>query len=277
MPSRGRSDEPLIPRALRQSLFAGDAVVVCLVDSAALSGGSLQAGVDSWLAAEEKERAARITSPVMRREHIVGRLVLRLLYSELYPRIEPGEWHVGHAPGGRPFLAAPPPHETERLPAFSLAHSGGHVALALHLGGEPGVDIETRDRAVDGLALARRYFALREADALERLSEARRREAFLQCWTLKEASVKADGAGLAGQMRRRCFPPGASGLRAVPFDERTWQYWSWSGGRHCLGVALRHPSGEHCGAVTCRVGLLDPLGPTVEWLPGPDAIPSTIR
>ena len=281
MSSRGHGEQALISGALRRALFAGEAVAVFLVDSAALSMNRVREMVDSWLSEEETARAQRISPPLMYREHVVGRLALRMLFSDLYPAIEPDNWRAGRSTGGRPYLLAPAGEDPGQLPVFSLAHSGGYVALALHMGGEPGVDIETWDRTVDELALSRRYFSTGEADALARLSDTRRRKAFLQCWTLKEASVKADGAGLAGQLRRRCFLPGASGPRFVPFEDHYWQYWSWSAGRYCLGVALRHPQGEPTGAVQCRIGWLDPgfredYSPSVEWQPDPDGVPSTI-
>jgi 4'-phosphopantetheinyl transferase len=51
----------------------------------------------------------------------------------------------------------------------------------------------------EALQLAERFFAPREAAALRRLPAAAQLRAFFDCWTRKEAFVKALGLGL-------CFP-----------------------------------------------------------------------
>jgi len=81
-------------------------------------------------------------------------------------------------------------------PHFNLSHTRGLSVLAITGAVELGVDVEAVERPVDLLALARRYFAVSEVQALEAAAPAVQRELFFSLWTLKEAWVKAKGLGL---------------------------------------------------------------------------------
>lgn len=80
---------------------------------------------------------------------------------------------------------------------FSVSHTGPHMAIAMTLGLDLGIDIEPVDRAVNPLDIAKRYFAPREIRALETLPLEDRRHAFFAGWTRKEAIVKARGVTMA--------------------------------------------------------------------------------
>jgi 4'-phosphopantetheinyl transferase len=70
------------------------------------------------------------------------------------------------------------------------------VLYAVTCGREVGVDLESLDTGVDYEQIAVRFFSRRENATLYALPAERRREAFLACWTRKEAYVKARGEGL---------------------------------------------------------------------------------
>lgn len=59
-----------------------------------------------------------------------------------------------------------------------------------------GVDVENCDRAVDIETIAKSVFAPEEMNELLALHTDERRIAFFDCWTRKEAFVKALGVGL---------------------------------------------------------------------------------
>ncbi len=80
---------------------------------------------------------------------------------------------------------------------FNLSHSGRHVLLAFARGQPLGVDIESRNRRVSHVAIAQRFFAPDEAQAIAALAADRRGDAFRHLWTRKEAVLKALGVGLS--------------------------------------------------------------------------------
>lgn len=94
---------------------------------------------------------------------------------------------------------------------FNLSHAGTDVLLAFARVEPLGVDLERIDRRVALEAIAERHFASAEAAALAGLAPARRREAFLDLWTRKEAVLKAVGAGLSYGLQRVEFKVDADG------------------------------------------------------------------
>lgn len=130
---------------------------------------------------------------------------------------------VERALGIKPFLRLTPP-----LP-FNLSHGESTVAIAIGHD-EVGIDVESADRALDVLAVARRFLHPDEAAGLAALPDEERRQRFLRIWTAKEAWVKARGTGLSDQLSRfdlsalslhgavRIDEPGCPSVRLVPLD-----------------------------------------------------------
>lgn len=79
---------------------------------------------------------------------------------------------------------------------FNLSHSAdaGLIGWARHR--FIGVDIEAWRELTDEQQLVHRYFSPHEIAAYEALQPARRQQGFFQCWTRKEAFIKAVGRGL---------------------------------------------------------------------------------
>jgi 4'-phosphopantetheinyl transferase len=140
---------------------------------------------------EERERIGRFRRPADAASFAAGRALMRLALAE----------RVGAAPGDLVFdtwceLHASP-HGKPRLvePAtgldFSLSRAGARLMLAI-ASVPVGVDVEPRDRDVEA-GVARIAFADEERAELEDAGP----DAFLACWTRKEAVLKALGHGLA--------------------------------------------------------------------------------
>jgi len=151
-------------------------------------GGSLHWFVD-MLASDERQRAERFHSERDRRRYIVRHGVLRELLS-LYLHGPPARIRLSTNPFGKPQI------EGSDL-RFNLSHSHGVALYVVAQGLEVGCDIEWRDPRLACEGIAEQFFSPREARALRALGPVRRTDAFFNCWTRKEAYVKARGCGLS--------------------------------------------------------------------------------
>jgi len=145
----------------------------------------------SWLSSDEVERADRFRFEKHRRAFVLGRAVLRGLVGN-YLGSEPRDANFVYGLKGKPALASPP------CPlSFNVSNSGDLAAYAFTKDCELGVDVEYRRRLAEIEGIARRFFAADEADELMGLAEGERAESFFNCWTRKEAYIKAVGDGLS--------------------------------------------------------------------------------
>lgn len=110
-----------------------------------------------------------------------------------YLRVEPGEVSYGHNAFGKPELG----REFGGRLRFNLSHSAGLALIAFSADANVGVDVEYIRAHSDYAAIARSFFPAAEADELIALPRQLRAEAFIACWTRKEAYAKARGVGLA--------------------------------------------------------------------------------
>jgi 4'-phosphopantetheinyl transferase len=145
------------------------------------------------LSADEWERAHRFRFEQHRRQYVVGRGALRaLLAAYLGSRPEAVRFRYGHR--GKPFLAAP-------LDAgglqFNLSNSDERALAGFVVGPEIGVDIEYLKRMSDCEQISERFFSASERAVLRSIPGPAKEEAFFNCWTRKEAYLKAVGEGLA--------------------------------------------------------------------------------
>ena len=159
------------------------------------------------LAADELERAERFHFDRHRRRYMVGRGALRTLLGS-YLGLPPAAVRFSYGPRGKPFLAESPATAAAALPSpagagglfFNLSNSH-ELALAGFLrGAELGVDVEFLKPMPDLEQIAERFFSASERTALRELPEHQKREGFFNCWTRKEAYLKAVGEGLAAPL-----------------------------------------------------------------------------
>lgn len=133
----------------------------------------------------ERERAARFRFEHDRHDYVCAHGLLHRVLDRVVGR--PRTLFVDD--GGKPRL------RDSRLD-FNLTHTRGFAAVAVCDAGEIGVDAEWLRSAADLLAVAERFFAPEEIRWLHAHPEASRDVAFYRLWTLKEAYLKARGAGL---------------------------------------------------------------------------------
>lgn len=144
------------------------------------------------LTVDEVSRADRFHFPKDRNHYIVARALLRKLLAG-YMGIGAGDLRFVYAEKGKPAL-----EEGQRNSLnFNLAHSHGQVIYAFSRGRELGVDLEFMREELAGDKIAERFFSPSEIVALQALPQDVRQQAFFDCWTRKEAYIKARGDGLS--------------------------------------------------------------------------------
>ena len=145
------------------------------------------------LAPDEHARAGRFLYEEDRRQYTVARGVLRSILAR-YLEVEPAAIEFRYGAHGKPSLAESPGGRDVR---FNLSHSYGWALHAFAVGREVGVDVERIRPETDIMGVARHSFSPVEVETLASLPEGQRREAFFNCWTRKEAFIKAHGEGIA--------------------------------------------------------------------------------
>ena len=145
------------------------------------------------LAPDEHARAARFLYEDDRRRYTVARGVLRTLLGR-YLGVDPASLVFRYGVHGKPSLVQTPGGRDLR---FNLSHSYGLALHAFAVGREVGVDVERVRQKTDVMGVARHSFSPAEVDALTNLPAGKQREAFFNCWTRKEAFIKAHGEGIA--------------------------------------------------------------------------------
>ncbi len=144
------------------------------------------------LAVDELSRAARFHFDKDRNHYTVARGWLRKLLAS-YLAVEPAELRFSYAEKGKPAL-----DESQRGSLnFNLAHSHGMAIYAFTREREVGIDLEFIREDLADEEIAERFFSQTEVDVLMKLPFELRKQAFFDCWTRKEAYIKARGEGLS--------------------------------------------------------------------------------
>lgn len=181
---------------------------------------ALPGGVDVWLvppaperlgaawavlSADERARAGGFATAALRADYVTAHAGLRAILAG-YLGAEPGELAFTAGRWGKPALA-PPRHGLE----FSLSHSAGLALVAVSAAGPVGVDLERIAAPLDEIAdLAFSPGEVAELAAADGAARMRRSHAL---WCAKEAAAKAEGTGLAADLRAL---PGPWRISALP-------------------------------------------------------------
>ena len=145
----------------------------------------------SLLPADEAARALRFHFDEHRHAFALSHAVLRALLASL-TGTRPGLVALSYGPKGKPAL-----QNAAHGICFNMSHSGTLAMYAFTSGCELGIDVE-RLRPVPGMDdIAARFFCPEEMDDLRALSQPERPQGFFNCWTRKEAYIKAIGDGLS--------------------------------------------------------------------------------
>lgn len=142
---------------------------------------------------DELDRANRFSFEIDRQRFIAARGTLRSILSR-YITIYPGHLRFYYNQYGKPFLA---PEFNSTLLNFNLSHSGSMALYAITRNMEIGVDVEGVRSDFENEEIAERFFSVNEVAILRTIPTEKKLEAFYNCWTRKEAYIKAHGKGLS--------------------------------------------------------------------------------
>ena len=149
-------------------------------------------GIDwaSFLSKDERDRARRFKYARDAYRYTASRALLRIVLGA-YLRLDPQDLAFDYSTNGKPFLPC-----GGQL-RFNLSHSHDAALIGVTLGREIGVDVERIRDDLEVEQIARQFFSKAEQSALATLPAIQRQGAFFDCWTRKEAFVKARGDGLS--------------------------------------------------------------------------------
>jgi 4'-phosphopantetheinyl transferase len=177
------------------------------------------------LAEDERVRAARFHFEKDRCRFVAARGALRAILGR-YLRVPPARLRFRYGPHGKPALAA---EFAGSGLEFNVSHSHSLALLAVARGRALGVDVERLRADAAGREIAERFFSAYEVSALCGLPAARQPRAFFDCWTRKEAYVKARGEGLSFPLADfdvSLRPGEPAALLCVRGDEREAERWT---------------------------------------------------
>jgi 4'-phosphopantetheinyl transferase len=149
------------------------------------------------LATDELERAGRFYFEKDRQHFIAGRGLLRLILGR-YLKTAPGQLRFRYSDYGKPALVLNPGQAPLQARLnFNVSHSYGLALYAVTLGREVGLDLEKIRSDLEYEEIAERFFSSQESAVLRKLPAEVKPQAFFNCWTRKEAYIKARGEGLS--------------------------------------------------------------------------------
>ncbi len=177
------------------------------------------------LSESEQVRAERFYFEQDRKRFTIGRGLLRTILG-CYLDIEPSQVQFCYGSKGKPALA---PSCGRGAIRFNLSHSQGLALYAVTSEREIGVDIEHVRPLPEAEQIVKRFFSARENAVFCTLPPNQKQEAFFNCWTRKEAYLKAIGDGLArplDQIEVTLAPGEVARLLSIADEPHTAESWS---------------------------------------------------
>lgn len=144
------------------------------------------------LSDSERQRASRFAFESGRRRFIVARATLRRLLAARLDAL-PEAIDFVYGPHGKPALG---PRFAASDLHFNVSHCDDFAVYAFSWRREIGVDVEAVRWFADAEDIAARFFSPAENEAYAALDSLSRPLGFFNCWTRKEAFIKALGDGL---------------------------------------------------------------------------------
>jgi 4'-phosphopantetheinyl transferase len=150
------------------------------------------------LSLDERTRADSFYFTRDQERFVTGRGLLRIILSR-YAGLPPQHLRFCYGTRGKPELEST---ASSDVLSFNISHSQGTGLYALTRRRAIGVDIEHVRLLSKAEQMAERFFSPIEHTALQALAPEDYMTGFFNCWTRKEAYVKARGDGLAHPLDR---------------------------------------------------------------------------
>lgn len=196
----------------------------------------------SHLSENEKTRASKFRFEKDRLTYVTARGVLRELISA-YTHQSPSAIAFFYNEQSKPYIIS------DTSLKFNVSHSGEKILMSFSLEHEIGVDVEFNKRSIEIPQVAKSFFSKNETKALLCLPDVQQLSAFYNCWTRKEAFIKAKGGGLSiplDQFEVSLLPEEKAELRVIKWDQTdvvNWNLQSITVGEDYTGaVIVKNPS-----------------------------------
>jgi 4'-phosphopantetheinyl transferase len=137
---------------------------------------------------QEKERAAKFISEQAKNNFIVARRILRSLLAK-YLHVKPQDLVFQQGQHGKLYLES-------SILQFNISHSHDLALFIFALHQPVGIDVEFIRDDFDFIPIAQRFFSKKETADLLALPPDQQLHAFFNCWSRKEAFIKAIGKGI---------------------------------------------------------------------------------
>lgn len=207
------------------------------------------------LSLDERTKAQRFHFEQDRKHFIIRHGILRTILG-CYLSVEASRLQFCYGKNGKPALAN---IFGKGKIHFNLSYSHGIALFAFAQDHEIGIDIEHVRDISEIDQIAEQFFSVTENAVFSSLPESEKKEAFFNCWTRKEAFIKAIGCGLYlplekfdvsvapgeqarllridGDSKRACrwtiqdLKPTSGFAAAFAVEVRRWQLhcWQWPG------------------------------------------------
>ena len=176
------------------------------------------------LSEDERLKAERFYFQKDQRRFVVTHGILRNILGR-YLKIEPKRLKFSYGRHGKPTLAgATDGHSL----CFNMSHSHSLALFVFTWGHKIGVDVEYVRPMTDAEEIAQRFFSPQENAVFRTVPAGKKLEAFFNCWTRKEAFLKAIGDGLSRSLDSfevSLFPGKPARLLSVEGDPQEASRW----------------------------------------------------
>ena len=183
---------------------------------------SLQSSFLKLFSHDEKNRAKKFRFNIDSQRFIIARGILRSLVGK-YLEINPAEISFQYSEFGKPGIAG------NKSLQFNISHSQNIALFAFTKKFNVGVDVEFVNPNIEVKDIATKFFSANEIMNLLALTEQEQTLGFFNCWTRKEAFIKAVGEGLSFPLDKfevSLEPDKPAKLLATDWDPKAFSKWS---------------------------------------------------